>query len=146
MYSSYGPLKSSICPPSKCQIRVATSSITSWSCVTSSTVPSYFCSAMFSALMDSKSKWFVGSSSTSTFGFCSINLQKISRACSPPESACVGFSASSPLNSICPSSPLTSACVACGLNWYSHSRSEEHTSELQSPCNLVCRLLLEKTI
>src|SRR2546426_1953709 len=26
-------------------------------------------------------------------------------------------------------------------NWV---RSEEHTSELQSPCNLVCRLLLEK--
>src|SRR2546426_9309055 len=24
------------------------------------------------------------------------------------------------------------------------ARSEEHTSELQSPCNLVCRLLLEK--
>src|SRR5256885_7121575 len=28
-----------------------------------------------------------------------------------------------------------------GMRWY---RSEEHTSELQSPCNLVCRLLLEK--
>src|SRR2546426_7506366 len=27
------------------------------------------------------------------------------------------------------------------LSWM---RSEEHTSELQSPCNLVCRLLLEK--
>src|SRR5256885_3585316 len=27
---------------------------------------------------------------------------------------------------------------------YSGVRSEEHTSELQSPCNLVCRLLLEK--
>src|SRR5256885_3391125 len=26
----------------------------------------------------------------------------------------------------------------------SQDRSEEHTSELQSPCNLVCRLLLEK--
>src|SRR5205807_7468983 len=26
----------------------------------------------------------------------------------------------------------------------SSHRSEEHTSELQSPCNLVCRLLLEK--
>src|SRR5688500_19198843 len=26
-----------------------------------------------------------------------------------------------------------------------NERSEEHTSELQSPCNLVCRLLLEKT-
>src|SRR5256885_11126806 len=27
---------------------------------------------------------------------------------------------------------------------YNLGRSEEHTSELQSPCNLVCRLLLEK--
>src|SRR5256885_12803689 len=29
------------------------------------------------------------------------------------------------------------------LSW-EEARSEEHTSELQSPCNLVCRLLLEK--
>src|SRR2546426_8410848 len=28
--------------------------------------------------------------------------------------------------------------------WAISKRSEEHTSELQSPCNLVCRLLLEK--
>src|SRR5256885_10041675 len=28
--------------------------------------------------------------------------------------------------------------------WGCPGRSEEHTSELQSPCNLVCRLLLEK--
>ena len=28
--------------------------------------------------------------------------------------------------------------------WHTATRSEEHTSELQSPCNLVCRLLLEK--
>src|SRR5205807_6488712 len=28
--------------------------------------------------------------------------------------------------------------------WSAAARSEEHTSELQSPCNLVCRLLLEK--
>src|SRR5205807_4377798 len=27
---------------------------------------------------------------------------------------------------------------------FAQERSEEHTSELQSPCNLVCRLLLEK--
>src|SRR3989454_8318162 len=32
------------------------------------------------------------------------------------------------------------ACRAASWLW----RSEEHTSELQSPCNLVCRLLLEK--
>src|ERR1039457_5975319 len=30
------------------------------------------------------------------------------------------------------------------LRHLSPTRSEEHTSELQSPCNLVCRLLLEK--
>src|SRR5256885_11437227 len=32
---------------------------------------------------------------------------------------------------------------AAGIEW-AGERSEEHTSELQSPCNLVCRLLLEK--
>src|SRR2546426_7317949 len=32
--------------------------------------------------------------------------------------------------------------IASGLRVF--ERSEEHTSELQSPCNLVCRLLLEK--
>src|SRR5256885_10163227 len=31
-----------------------------------------------------------------------------------------------------------------GHKGLAHGRSEEHTSELQSPCNLVCRLLLEK--
>src|SRR2546426_7230314 len=30
------------------------------------------------------------------------------------------------------------------MDWMEQERSEEHTSELQSPCNLVCRLLLEK--
>src|SRR5256885_5149030 len=30
------------------------------------------------------------------------------------------------------------------LEQQGNQRSEEHTSELQSPCNLVCRLLLEK--
>src|SRR5256885_5696714 len=42
--------------------------------------------------------------------------------------------------------------VSWRINWNRKSenikslaqRSEEHTSELQSPCNLVCRLLLEK--
>src|SRR5256885_7174180 len=33
---------------------------------------------------------------------------------------------------------------ACGPPSSLSPRSEEHTSELQSPCNLVCRLLLEK--
>src|SRR5205807_9425306 len=34
------------------------------------------------------------------------------------------------------------ACITTRAS--STARSEEHTSELQSPCNLVCRLLLEK--
>src|SRR5256885_8407598 len=33
---------------------------------------------------------------------------------------------------------------AAGEAQRARERSEEHTSELQSPCNLVCRLLLEK--
>src|SRR5256885_10453809 len=32
----------------------------------------------------------------------------------------------------------------CQGSSHPQDRSEEHTSELQSPCNLVCRLLLEK--
>src|SRR5690348_18241426 len=36
-------------------------------------------------------------------------------------------------------SPRRSSSNACA-----HARSEEHTSELQSPVHLVCRLLLEK--
>src|SRR5256885_9518645 len=34
--------------------------------------------------------------------------------------------------------------ITCGLGGGTGTRSEEHTSELQSPCNLVCRLLLEQ--
>src|ERR1022692_3652919 len=35
--------------------------------------------------------------------------------------------------------------LVLGLLTLVEYRSEEHTSELQSPCNIVCRLLLEKT-
>src|ERR1022692_4435506 len=43
-------------------------------------------------------------------------------------------------------STLPSAPTVCGPSSIPRSRSEEHTSELQSPCNLVCRLLLEKKL
>src|SRR5256885_7805809 len=36
------------------------------------------------------------------------------------------------------------SAAALELATWLEARSEEHTSELQSPCNLVCRLLLEK--
>src|SRR5256885_11752211 len=68
---------------------------------------------------------------------------------------------SPPPKSTCATAPLSNHSTTtpdpCRL-WYTRSpsanwligpppprtRSEEHTSELQSPCNLVCRLLLEK--
>src|SRR2546426_5472221 len=44
--------------------------------------------------------------------------------------------------------PLSNGAAAPAIARTPHlcalGRSEEHTSELQSPCNLVCRLLLEK--
>src|SRR5256885_9883681 len=43
-----------------------------------------------------------------------------------------------------PSSPRALRLVARLAEKKVPLRSEEHTSELQSPCNLVCRLLLEK--
>src|SRR5256885_12492464 len=39
---------------------------------------------------------------------------------------------------------LTAFVAAAVVGLFQGTRSEEHTSELQSPCNLVCRLLLEK--
>src|SRR5260370_17676162 len=43
-----------------------------------------------------------------------------------------------------PGSVLISAHIHRGLAYEAKGRSEEHTSELQSHLNLVCRLLLEK--
>src|SRR5256885_7368893 len=45
-----------------------------------------------------------------------------------------------------PGAPLTGGAARQHALARPHrgDRSEEHTSELQSPCNLVCRLLLEK--
>src|SRR2546426_4081892 len=40
--------------------------------------------------------------------------------------------------------PVTLGNLVGGMLFTGLLRSEEHTSELQSPCNLVCRLLLEK--
>src|SRR2546427_3257136 len=64
------------------------------------------------------------------------------------------FSASLPSRKTCVASCLSmsmkwrnSACApssSTSWTWTSRTRSEEHTSELQSQSNLVCRLLLEK--
>src|SRR5256885_9778184 len=71
-----------------------------------------------------------------------------------PTAGCTTNCASTPATPVTPGTPaLTvtkanpgSLAVGTPFNYaFSVSnRSEEHTSELQSPCNLVCRLLLEK--
>src|SRR2546426_3880121 len=43
-----------------------------------------------------------------------------------------------------PTAAASAARVGVAKRARTSARSEEHTSELQSPCNLVCRLLLEK--
>src|SRR5256885_7346118 len=77
-----------------------------------------------------------GSAAEMNSGFAGSEMfqKKISRCplstlSSPPQATTLP-SAETPI--WCISFPLTA------------ERSEEHTSELQSPCNLVCRLLLEK--
>src|SRR5256885_3670482 len=73
---------------------------------------------------------------------------------------CTGDSCSAGWSNISASSGKPKACTwarhqsrsSCGTSLrrgrasstMASKRSEEHTSELQSPCNLVCRLLLEK--
>src|SRR5947208_6188102 len=42
--------------------------------------------------------------------------------------------------------PFAARAAHCGVPAPGKARSEEHTSELQSPDHLVCRLLLEKKI
>src|SRR5256885_3318800 len=61
------------------------------------------------------------------------------RSCVPKKAwaACCADFCGTTLTSIIASCWGERAITAC-------FRSEEHTSELQSPCNLVCRLLLEK--
>src|SRR5256885_5209385 len=52
--------------------------------------------------------------------------------------------ASRPSNPSSTTVPMTTKSAPAFLA--ARARSEEHTSELQSPCNLVCRLLLEKQL
>src|SRR2546426_7972953 len=71
--------------------------------------------------------------------FRSLGNQKISAEDIPVVAFSVGEEELSGLDT----KPLVGHLAAWNY-FMSITRSEEHTSELQSPCNLVCRLLLEK--
>src|SRR5256885_7247258 len=76
-------------------------------------------------------------SSAGSHGGCSTRIQRQSQPRSSMQSGPAPTTSWSAGRS--PTRPLCASCVST-----SRTRSEEHTSELQSPCNLVCRLLLEK--
>src|SRR2546426_3404707 len=78
-------------------------------------------------------------------GVCAANSRVNGRrttTSTPASSRRVSFSSGSLRN--LSSTPGASTRRGCGSKVSTTARSEEHTSELQSPCNLVCRLLLEK--
>src|SRR5688500_19278242 len=64
------------------------------------------------------------------------------RAAVPPLGTRLNRSNDSDWSESCWTSPKSSVSASRSLS--PANRSEEHTCELQSPCNLVCRLLLEK--
>ena len=74
---------------------------------------------MLIALIDSRSRWFVGSSSKSTFGFCSIRLQNSKRAASPPDSTFVLLDGSglSRRNLVTPAATAQLLRYAAGQPW-----------------------------
>src|SRR5256885_9916606 len=58
-----------------------------------------------------------------------------------PAAAKLSYNGSIPFPAVVGEAIVLTPAVSGTVDQY---RSEEHTSELQSPCNLVCRLLLEK--
>src|SRR5256885_7017352 len=57
---------------------------------------------------------------------------------------CTAFSVVASSEAVASSTTMNMGLRMAAAPIISRCRSEEHTSELQSPCNLVCRLLLEK--
>src|SRR2546426_3312680 len=63
----------------------------------------------------------------------------------PPRSTLFPYTTLFRSIAICSAVRVSESCrISAVAAKNSADRSEEHTSELQSPCNLVCRLLLEK--
>src|SRR5256885_7249840 len=80
---------------------------------------------------------------TATTEIYTLSLHYALPISSVQPAACIAFKSSSSTNStrVMQAQGALSARPAAVRQWH---RSEEHTSELQTPCNLVCRLLLEK--
>src|SRR5256885_9133582 len=71
-------------------------------------------------------------------------FRSLQRCVAPGPSFRMGTTVSNPEIFFPTDHPRLSPTLTEGWSATTNARSEEHTSELQSPCNLVCRLLLEK--
>src|SRR5256885_7785964 len=80
-----------------------------------------------------------------SIGGCSSAIQ--STPVAADAGACAGVASAAAVKAAAPAVAAPATAVPATMRGVVRSRgprSEEHTSELQSPCNLVCRLLLEK--
>src|SRR5699024_2422803 len=82
--------------------RLATLLTNWWSLEVKRIEPLNLMKPLFTAVIDSRSKWLVGSSNRSTFALESIILDNMQRTFSPPDNTFSFFNASSPENSILP--------------------------------------------
>src|ERR1035437_876032 len=106
MYSSY-VIRLSMMPVGVSSImRLATVCTNSWSCEVKSAICFQSFKALLNAVMDSRSKWLVGSSNIKQFALVNIIRETIQRTFSPPESTFDFFNVSSPENNIFPKNPL----------------------------------------
>ena len=86
MYSSYSIYLSTMPFGVISIMRFATVSMNSWSCEVISTMPGNETSELLNAWIDSRSRWFVGESRISVFGFSIIIRAIMQRIFSPPDS------------------------------------------------------------
>src|SRR5256885_5780955 len=85
-------------------------------------------------------------SSSCSASMVSQSSMALAMACILSELSSISLRASPYCSSMMRRTSWSTFCIVCSLMLLVLliERSEEHTSELQSPCNLVCRLLLEK--
>ena len=102
-------------------MRFATVCVNSWSREAKRIVPEKEINPLLRAVIDSRSRWSVGSSKMSTFAPESIMRESMQRTRSPPESTSARFWLSSPEKSIRPRKPRTNVSSGSLEYWRSQS-------------------------
>src|SRR5699024_5171110 len=110
-YSSYDIILSTMPLGVNSINRLAILSTNWWSLDVNKIDPLNLMSPLLTAVIDSKSRWAVGSSNIRTFALDNIILDSIQRTFSPPDKTLAFLRASSPENSMRPKKPLKKVSV-----------------------------------